>query len=433
MALSGHTFPSATLTCPNCQTTITYYDVSGSSYYGCPNCHAFFKYENEGPPEILTTFQPSTATPVLPIGSEGYLNGQFVRVVGLLHKKEAGSFYRWLEYMLLRQDGRYSQLAEYNGHWMVIEPTDHTYSHYHVGGKTYTINTDEGQYWLYNQYKPELLNAVGEFDWNCLEDEKLTISEYIRPPSMLISEQGATDSKWYKARYISRSELATAFGIAKDVLPAPSGVGAIEPADPDDRSGTLLAFTGMLLVAVFVLQVILSIVKPSTQLLKESYQTESDSSGTIKPIITSSFDVDGPTVLAFNLSASLDNQWIELPVTLINEQSGRVYEFSKTLEYYYGVEGGESWSEGSRDDDAVLSRIPSGRYHVNIYPARDLGKPVSFSIGITQNTMLGSNIALLLLLFSIYPISLFVNKQWHESQRWSNSDYSKVYTEEDKS
>lgn len=431
MAFSGQTFPSATLNCPKCQTAITYYDLSGSSYFGCPNCRTFFKYENEGPPEILTTFQPATSTPVFSIGSEGYLNGQFVRVVGVMHKKEADAYYNWLEYILLRQDGKYSQLAEYNGHWTVIEPTEQTYSHYHVGGRTYTINTNEGQYGLYNQYKPELLNAVGEFDWNILDDENLTISEYIRPPSMLVSEQGPTGSKWYKASYISRADLATAFGISKDILPTPSGVGAIEPADPDDRSGALLAFTGMFLVAVFVLQIILSIAKPSKQLIRESYQTDSDSSGMIKPIITPSFDVDGPTALAFNMSASLDNQWIELPITLINEQSGRVYEFSKTLEYYHGVEGGESWSEGSRDDDAVLSRIPAGRYHLNIYPARDPGQSVSFRISVTQNTMLGSNIVLLLLLVGIYPIILFVNKHWHESQRWSNSDYSKTYTESD--
>ncbi|WP_332368127.1 hypothetical protein [Spirosoma telluris] len=189
----------------------------------------------------------------------------------------------------------------------------------------------------------------------------------------------------------------------------------------------MLAFTAMLVVAMLVLQVIISIVKPSKQLLSESYQAESDSTGTVKPIITPSFDISTQSALAFNLSATLDNQWLELPVTLINEQSGRVYEFSKTLEYYHGVESGESWSEGTNDDDAVLSRIPAGRYHLNIYPAREPGQSITFRIIVRKNPFLGSNMALLLLLLVIYPVFQYIRKLWRESQRWSNSDYSKVF------
>ncbi|WP_332368128.1 DUF4178 domain-containing protein [Spirosoma telluris] len=238
MATSGQFASSDILNCPSCQNSITYYDVSGSSYYGCPTCHTFFKYENEEPPEILTTFSEGVAAVILPMGTEGYLNNQFVRVVGFMHKKEAGASYKWSEYMLLQKDGSTIQLSEYNGHWMVIEPTAKTYSHYHAGGKTYTINTDKGQYWLYNRYRAEIVNAIGEFDWNILEDASLTISEYIQPPYMLVSEQNENQSDWYKARHISRKDVANAFGMNENSLPHPIGVGAIEPADPADRGAS---------------------------------------------------------------------------------------------------------------------------------------------------------------------------------------------------
>ena len=207
-------------------------------------------------------------------------------------------------------------------------------------------------------------------------------------------------------------------------LPDSYGVGAIEPADPKDRLGTVLAFTGILLVTVIVAQVILNIVKPSKQLLNESYHTEVDSAGAVKPIITPSFDITGPTALNFNLSATLENQWIELPITLINEQSGRVYEFTKTLEHYYGVESGESWSEGSSSDNALLSRIPSGRYHLNIYPAVEGRKLISYSVIVEQNTPLTSNLVIMLLSLAIFPAFLYWRKESFESRRWSNSDFS---------
>ncbi|GAB4046478.1 DUF4178 domain-containing protein [Spirosoma litoris] len=431
-APSGRSSSSATLACPTCQTSITYYDVSGSSYYGCSNCHTFFKYEDEEAPVALTTFTNTTLAPTLPIGSEGYLNGQFIRVVGFMNKKEANAPYNWSEYMLLQKDGRTSQLAEYNGHWILIEPTDKTYSHYHVGGQTYYIKTDDRKYWLYNRYTAEVVDAIGEFDWNILEDTQLTVSEYIDPPYMLVGEQNENQSTWYKANHLARKDLAAAFAIDPNNLPIPYGVGALEPADPENRWRTVVKFTGILLAALWLCQIVISVVKSSKPLFRESYQIESDSTGIIKPIVSPSFEVDGPVALAFDMHADINNQWLELPVTLINEQTGKVYEFTKTLEYYYGVEDGESWSEGSRDNKAILSRIPTGKYHLNIYPTSD-GKYVSFRIGVEQKTFLEANIGLFLLLLAIYPIFLYVSRFWHDGQRWSNSDFSKVYTESDNS
>ncbi|UFH56805.1 DUF4178 domain-containing protein [Spirosoma sp. KNUC1025] len=421
---SGQASPPATLDCPKCQNTITYYDVTGSSYYGCPNCHSFFKYEYEGPPEILTTFQLKTVKPILALGAEGYLNGQFVRVTGFMHKKEAGTSYDWTEYMLLQQDGSTIQLSNYIGHWMIIRPIDRTYKQYHTKGNAYYVDTAERQYRLYNRYKATVLSAVGEFDWNILDDEKLTISEYINPPYMLIAEEYGDVSDWYIAQHINQSDIQTAFGLNKYALPDAYGIGAVEPADPDGKSKALFSFTGIAIAAIILFQIHIAIVKPSKQLLNESYQTQADSAGNSKTIVTPSFDINGPTALKFNLFSDLNNQWIEVPVTLINEQSGRIYEFTKTLEYYYGVESGESWSEGSRDEDVVLSRIPSGRYHLNIYPANEPGRMITFRVKVEQNTMLTSNLVLMLMVLVIYPGVVFWRNQWYESRRWSNSDFA---------
>jgi len=426
---SGQTPQSATLHCPGCQSAITYYDVKNSSFYGCPTCHTFFKYAYKGPPKVMATFAGTTTLIPIPIGTEGYLEGQFMRVVGFMRKKEASAPYEWTEYMLLQQDGQYAQLAEYNGHWMYIEPTNKTYTEYHTTGNAYYVDTEQRQYRLYNRYQVTLLDAAGEFDWNILTDEQLTISEYIHPPFMLIGEQAKAHSDWYVAHYVQHTDLIKAFALAADALPAPYGVGAIQPADPKGRWDALLSFTGMAVVLVLLIQAVISFSRPPRQVFSASYQTEptqDSASAGFKPIITPSFPVDGPTILTIDLRTVLENQWLELPMSLINEQTGKTYECTKALEYYSGREGGENWSEGSRTDEAVLSRIPSGRYHLNIYPATAPGSTVSFKVSVKQNPMMWSNLIILLLLLSLYPVILYWRRQWYEQSRWTNSDFSDI-------
>ncbi|WP_461095069.1 DUF4178 domain-containing protein [Spirosoma gilvum] len=429
MATFGQTPPSATLDCPKCQTEITYYDVAGSSYYGCPACHAFFWYEFENPPQILTAFSISASPVVLPIGTEGYINNQFVRVVGFIHKRETGTTYDWVEYMLLQKDGSYCQLSEYDGHWMLIEPTGKQYQAYR--DQSYYVRAEDRQYKLFSQYKAEVINAVGEFDWNILADEQLAISEYIQPPYMLVHEQDQQRSDWYKARYVKRAELATAFGITEKSLPQPVGVGAIEPSDANkDVWKATWRFTRLTLVLICVLQVVLMIARPSKELVNQSLYTQPDSAGVSKPVITSTFEVNGPTSLVIDLAAtSLTNHWLELSINLINEQSGRVYEVSKSLEFYEGVDGGESWTEGSRIEEAILSRVPSGRYHMNIYPVSEKDQTISYTVRVRQNRGLGSNLVVFVLLLAIYPIILAFRLGSFETRRWANSNIENEETE----
>lgn len=414
--------PSASFPCPHCQSAITYYDVSGSSFYGCPVCRTYCQYETEGEPRSITTFQQHALPTYLPVGAEGYLNGEFVRVTGSIQKREAGTTYYWGEYMLLRKDGSYWQLAEYQGHWMVIEPTRKSYQEYHGAGKAYYIRSSS-RYRLFNRYKPEVISAIGEFDWNVLDDNALTVSEYINPPAMLMDEYDGRQSKWYKGQYITRTALATAFGLKPNELPIAYGVGAIEPPNADGRLEASLWVTGLAAGVLIVLLALISLLKPHQQLFTQSYSTQADSAGTLKPIVTRPFEVNGPAALSFRLSAELNNEWLEVGISLVNERTGRMYEFTKSLEHYYGVESGESWSEGNASDEAILSRIPSGSYHLTIYPARAPGLRIPFTVSVYQNPLLTSNFILLLGLLLLYPVGVYIHKQSFEQRRWSNSDY----------
>ena len=52
-------------------------------------------------------------------------------------------------------------------------------------------------------------------------------------------------------------------------------------------------------------------------------------------------------------SGDLANSWLETDLTLTNVETGEAVGVQNGLEYYFGVEGGESWSEGSKSNSEV--------------------------------------------------------------------------------
>ncbi|RYC68691.1 MULTISPECIES: DUF4178 domain-containing protein [Spirosoma] len=418
--------PLATLTCPNCQTSITYYDVTGSSFYACPACATLFEYEHEGPPRIIHTLQKLSTQPLIPIGATGTLGGNAYRVVGFMRKTEAGAAAEWSEYVLYSPVVGYAQLAEYNGHWQFVRPAPRNdYTILKESARSWTVNDDDRDYQLYHHYQPRLLAAVGEFDWNIREDEALTVYEFIAPPYMLSSEQkNEQEASWYRAEHRSRQAIADAFGLDNE-LPQPLGVGAIQPSPTEGLLAPLVSLTIGACLAVLLIMLIFNGFRSSPTLIEQSFFSQRDSTkgNALREFISPSFAVEGPTALAVQMNTTLTNQWVELAVRLVNDQTGDAYEFAKSIEYYSGVSGGESWTEGRQSESAVLSRVPSGRYHLEVQPYAENAMPAPVRITVKQNTTLHSNIFLILAALLIYPIVSYIQQASFEQRRWAESDY----------
>jgi len=425
---------SAQLSCPHCRASLTYYDVAGSTHYGCSQCHTLFEYEGEGPPKILRRFQdvPKVA-PALPLGSLGTLpDGIQYRVVGYSLRKEASTPARWIEYVLFSTTAGYAQLAVYEGHWTFIKPAGPIQpAGTGLSGRHGHVTLDEVDYDQYNRYSPRLLYAVGEFDYNLLDDEKLTVSEFIAPPRMLVKEKEKNQKTglWYRAEHIEPAAVAAAFGLDKSQMPYRHGVGAIQPAPGAVAWPALKKLVPWLILLVILTQLAFAVLRPEKQLLNQDFNSDGlVSTNTVvennaRVLVSPSFVVDGPTALEVDLRAHVDNSWVELPVSLVNEQTGQGFEFTKSIEYYHGVEGGESWSEGSVEGDATLAPVPAGRYHLNVYPATENNRPVSFSLRVTEHTSLTSNVVLLVLFLLLWPALVYWRHSAHEQKRWEQSDF----------
>lgn len=432
-----HTAPTtpATVACPKCHTAVTYYDRQNSTCFTCPKCRTFFEARGEMPARIVDRFKSSIGTVLLPLGTKGTLFGDPYRVVGFMVKKEARSPARWAEFVLLNEaTGKTAQLAVYEGHWMFIQPVEKQYdvTPAYMNHHSY-VDTLQGAYQIYNRYSPRILYAIGEFDWNILDDEQLVITEFIAPPFMLVREDSKVSkvTHWFKGEHLEPSQISTAFNIEPHRLPYPEGVGAVQPGPVSASWEPLKTFTLWLLLLLVLTQLYFVVAKPAQQLVYQEFRAgQNDSSLFAVPVpenaavlVSKSFQVNGPTALNLRMRAAVDNKWVELPVSLVNEQTGQSYEFSRSLEYYHGYEDGESWAEGDNDAEATLAKVPSGRYHLNIYPATENNQVVYFNVSVTQHAGLTSNVIVVAVLLLIWPGIQYWRRQAHEAARWSQSDY----------
>ncbi|MCO4292192.1 DUF4178 domain-containing protein [Solitalea sp. MAHUQ-68] len=417
---------SGTVNCPECSSTIKVLDYQNSICFGCPICHTFFKTERTS--QKLRTFKLTNDSPVpaIPIGTKGEINGYTFVVAAFMIKKESGNEYRWREYLLINQEKGYAFLSEYDGHWNFIVGKNFLVD-LKPKGNMYQARYNGLPFKLFNKYTPQVIYASGEFDWNILE-EKIACREFISPPFMLVHEKQDSISDWYMATYKSSDEIAEAFSLKNKLLPAKIGIGANEVSSMEKQQNGVIKITLIAILFLFLYHVFSAYSNESAVIFDQRFTPERDSSSwgstNFKTITTSSFKVNGPTMLDVYLNSEVDNNWLEVPVTLVEEKTGKFYEFTKAIEYYHGYEDGESWSEGSKSTDATLSRIPTGTYHLTIEPSSDILFPNSIRVTVNKSNSIWSNFFLASLLLIAIPVLQFFRINHFDKKRWMNSDYS---------
>jgi len=393
---------SGVIWCPSCRADVICNDPARSRYFGCNTCGTYFEYvAGQQATDLKADLKGRSHVPALPIGATGRLNDKDYIVTGFLVKKDIASGIVWREYLLflMGQEG-YTTLAEYRGHWMVIDKANE---------ESFNITRTENYDWvvtrkwslkaypIYTSYKFRIVAARGEFDWDIMEDsERLFVQEFTNPPEIVVVETlGEKEYNWYEGEYVQPATVAEAFGVEMKKLPPRIGVGAIEPHSSDIQAVPMRKFTVFMLCLVLVSHFVITLGKPSAVVLSETHSTLPDSAawggGGMTPIKTSTFNITRSGAVDLEMSSDLSNEWIELPLSLINESTGKEYEFPVTLEYWSGYDGGESWSEGRRDFSAVISAVPPGKYHVSVYPYSELKRETLVGIKVEECTPLYSN------------------------------------------
>lgn len=410
---------AASLNCTNCGGPIALKDPSSTVRIACPYCGSVLDASKEGGKfEILQKLTRVAFRPLLPLGAEGTLQGKPYVILGCVLKSCVvdGTTYYWREYLLKEtKTEAYHFLSESNGHWTLLEPIP-------AGEivKEALFATAKGTRYKLFQTTTARVNAVlGEFYWEVAAGETTEAADFVAPPRMLSEERNDKEVAWTEGAYLPKEELETGFAL-KNPLPPPEGVGSNQPWPRAPEAAVVGKTWKWLALAAVVLFTLLRIT--GGKVLYEGRQdltAEGD-----KTVLTEAFAVPRSGNVEALLFAPTDNTWVAVEVDLIEQTTGEVRAVQLLSDYFHGVDGGESWSEGSKSRSRFFSRVPKGTYVVKLDVETEAGKtPPYYEIKLVSGVPRVYKLILFLIAISLGPIAMFFSRAGFEQRRWAESDY----------
>ena len=429
MAIPTATIAAQVFRCPSCGAPLQARSKDILAV-GCATCGAVIDTADPNH-RVLTAalgMRDEKYTPRIPLGSKGTLEGKPVEVIGFLVKqsKSDGIAYDWREYLLAGENGTYRWLTEYNGHWNIVDVLSRPPTSSGIIELDNVRFGDQSFRHFATTPVAEVIQVAGEFTWRVRRGETCRVLDYVAPPLMLSHESTDSEQNWSLGTYVAPEVIAEAFKLSGRMI-APIGVYANQPNPWQETNRRVFKLFWKLALAAIVLQVFFTYIAGGRTLLRQdvvlSPQMEEDS------VVTREFEVRGkPRKIVVRNSTSLDNNWIGLDLMLVNKASGQAWPVTREIAYYYGRDGGESWSEGSRDDEVVFLNIPPGTYYLTVDPdiAPEKPVPVRDTIEVRSGGAGWSNFVMVMIFLSIFPVFTLMRRAAFETGRWAESDHAPV-------
>ncbi|MCB1143265.1 MAG: DUF4178 domain-containing protein [Leptospiraceae bacterium] len=425
-----------TFNCPNCGSNVDIRVQGQSLTVVCKSCKSVIDTSNENYQIVQTVKSKSSRRQVIPFGSRGKIEDTLWEVIGYLEKKD-GNYY-WSEYLLFNPYKGYRWLVENGGHWNLFRTIKDKPVKNRKNLKL--VNLRNLEYSIYNKGNAEVSYVMGEFYWRVRVGNMSVATDYISPPYMLSSEEVKDEIVWSLGKYIESKEVYKIFNVERP--PGTFGVAPNQPSPVQSSHQFVKRTFYALLIALFFFQTFFCIKSKDEVVYKNVFEFRKGEND--KPKVTPAFEIkNDESNLEISMASPVDNNWVEINLSLVNDTTGDTIDLVSGIEYYHGVDDGESWTEGSQNTSKLLSSIPKGKYHLNVSansPILDPAKPTNSIQELFKNDGLKSNLDVIvelrsdvtnwsnffwsLFLILIYPIISFWKNRSFESQRWSNSDFS---------
>ena len=394
----------------------------------CPNCGAGHDIDS-GKLRYFATLQKKNVEPVIPLGSTGTIDGNAYVVAGFMER--AVTFdrdYFWTEYLLYNRDLGYRWLVNSDDHWSFVTPlrpgevTDPN-----PGEAAKRVIHEGKSYRLFQSSTARVTYVLGEFYWRVEQGELVDAVDYIAPPygiSKEITRGGAAEISYSHARYLERDAIEEAFALDGLRRGAP-----VSPMQPFPGGGYVRTWL-ILIAALFVMAIGIGIMKPRRVLHDHTYEAASLPTSEGAPengrvVFIEPFPLTGKHNVAVSARSNLNNSWFFVAADLVNEETGAMQSMSLPLEFYSGVDGGESWKEGKKGRSVYLSQPPAGNYAMRLELEWEPGRtPPPLRVVVKEGVFRWSHFLIAILLLSVPPVvSVFKRIGW-ESRRWQESDHS---------
>ena len=418
------------MSCPNCGGALELKAPDKSERVTCPYCNSLLDV-NQGNLRFLHALkakQPKLKF-VLEIGSKGsfknFHDGAEFEVIGAMNRSVMidGTKYYWNEYLLYNHQIGFRWLVHSDNHWSFVEPVNvaDIEQSTTIAGMRPSVKFNGRSFRIFQDTPATVEFVKGEFYWAVEVGETVRAADFISPPYMLSQEMTDKEVTWSLGTYLKRKEVEKAFGV--------SGLGRpwnVAPNQPFP-SGSLIKYGFALLALLIVISIFMIPLSGfgTTVLNEEILLKPLPRANSGQVVVSQPFDLKANRNVRVTASAPVSNSWTELNVDLIAKKTGKSDEVEAMvipIEYYYGVDGGESWSEGGQSNDATISAVPAGTYELRIEGSwRDWTKPMPIRVKVEQNVTRGMNFWAAFIVLAIVPVITVIRKFSFEAKRWSES------------
>jgi hypothetical protein len=283
------------------------------------------------------------------------------------------------------------------------------------------------QFKRFQSVRARVDQVFGEFYWRVEVGELVHAQDFVAPPEILSSETSGTEIVWSHGTYMNAAEVASAFEGVR--LETARTVGM---AQPNPLAGAWRPWVALVALAV-VVGLAAQVFASRRQVLDRNFRFDALASADGSQVaFTDAFELEGLKNVQVELAAPVDNSWAYVEGDLVNEETGLVQAFSAPIEYYHGVDGGESWSEGSPIADTRLSALPAGRYSMRLEAQWERWQqPLTVAVTVRQGVPRLIYWFVLLGVVSLGLVAQAIRARAFEVRRWSESMYSPYESSDD--
>ena len=410
------------LKCPHCGAAVKLMEPDEAQRVTCAQCDALLDVQKGSPLFLVNAASKKGPQPHFPLGTKGKYKGQTWTVFAHLVRAVVveGVRYAWDEYLVRGAPGWRWLLCQ-NGHWSWIEPASAADVTPRWGK---AVEFRGKRFKHFQTSSPAVEHIRGELYWKVAVGERVRATDYVAPPLMLSEEVGAEETTWSVGTYLQVAEVQQIFSLPKPPT-KPTGVSLNQPDPRGPRRSAVTKMAAISSAALVALGMWVSATS-SGRVVYEDRRPLND-----EVVLSDRFTLDERANLEVQVDADVDNSWMYLAGALIEESTDQVGAFGVEISYYRGVDGGESWSEGSTKDTVYLGEMPRGDYVLRFEPQWEKGvtpfpgrPPTQYHVVVRSDVFLPSHWFFALFVIWFYPLWLVFRRGTFEAKRWQESDHA---------